>query len=386
MALPWPFAAFGRSRAPAFDPRLRALTRDAYDLVVVGGGVRALALARACARNGTSVALIAPGEIAGAAEERAWPVARSAHVDPLRMAAHRAGPKRMAKLARKLPLAVDWERSGCLTIADRPHEIETLTEVGLRAKAIGVDAWMVPPREVAALSPPVADGSGLAAALHDASAVTVDVDALAFAIADDAAAAGAELVDATLVEALERDGPKVTGVRLAGRTIRARSVVLSDDLSAIRLVREGKGRLSLKREERLILTTEPDAPSIGPALVIDDVTVARDLSGAIIASGPVGDDALARRLVALAPSFARLAVVGEEPVTVWTGVDGRSQVGAAEIEGLWLSLGFGREALSAALPAAKHLATLLAGRTPDPAFDPYAPTRRAPIRERETTP
>ena len=221
---------------------------------------------------------------------------------------------------------------------------------------------MVPGREVAALSPPLGAGAEPGAALYEPGALTIDADALALGLGDAAAAHGAELFAFTPVTAIERDGPAAVGVRLDDRLVKADAILLADDFAAIRLIREGKGRLSLTRDERVALVTAADAPSIGPALAIGDIRVSRDRTGAVTASGPRGGDALARRIVAHAPALAGLTVTAAEPVTAWTGVDGLPQVGAAEIPSLWLALGFGRDALSLALPAAECLAAQIAGR------------------------
>ena len=370
-------------RRPVDAARPRPALRDAYDVIVVGGGVRALAIARLCAANNASVALFAPGEIAAAPDERAWPVVRSAHRDRMRLAVEARAPKRVLRAISRLPLSVPRQVTGCLTLSGSADGVEALTAVAAQAKAVRVDAWMVPAREVAALSPPLAAGRGLAPALHEQRAVTVDVDALALALAAAAADAGVGLFPFSPVATLEREGGAVRGVDLGDRLVGTSAVVLADDFAAIRLVREGKGRLSLKREERLFLTTEAGTPYIGPAIVADDVTLSRDPAGVITASGPAADDALAERLVALAPSLSATAVASEEPVTVWTGVDGRAQVGAADIPGLWLALGFGRDPLSAAGPAARQIAGLLFDRPVDSAFEPFAPTRRPMARERE---
>lgn len=351
--------------------------------MVVGGGVRGLAIARACAADGASVALLAAGEIAAAADERAWPVVRSAHVDRLRAGSDGAAAARLRRTARNLGGGVAIDRSGCLTLADGFGAVERLGEAAARLTSDGVEAWMVPAREVAALSPPLSGRSNLGAALYEPGAATVDADALALALAGDAAARGAHLVPHAPVAAIERLGAAAAGVETLGRSVRAGAIVLAGDLSAIRLVREGRGRLSLTRDERLILVTSAGAPDIGPALAIDDLLVSRDRAGALTLSGPANAGAIARRLTALAPALGGLAVAAEEPVTIWTGVDGLPQVGAAEIERLWLALGYGRNGLSLGLAAAEHLAARIAGRRGEATLDPFAPTRRPAIRASE---
>lgn len=343
---------------------------------MVGGGARALAIARNCALEGAKVALFAPGEIAAAPDERAWPAVRAAHRDRLRIAAEAEAAPRLRRLLRRLRGTVGIEAAGCLTIADSLDEVDRLGALAPAVKANGVDAWMVPAREVAALSPPVADTPGLMAALYEPGAVTVDADALAAALAETAAVAGASLFAHAPATAIERDGPRAAGVWIGERLVSCGALLLADDFAAIRLIREGRGRLSLTREERVSLITVANAPAIGPALSTGDLRVSRDREGAVTASGPGGGDIVARALVRLAPSLAGLGVVAQEPVTVWTGVDGLPQIGPAEIEGLWLALGYGRGILSLAIPAADHLAAVLAGRRGAAAMEPFAPTRR----------
>lgn len=358
--------------------------REAYDVAVVGGGVRGLAIARACAAEGAAVALFAAGEIAAAADERAWPVVRAAHADHHRAASDAAAVERLRRIAGGLPTPVPIDRTGCATLASGFGAVERLGEAARRLKADGVEAWMIPAREVAALSPPLSGAETIGPALYEPGAVVVDADALALGLAEEAAALGVHLFSHAPTGAIERDGHLVTGVEVMGRTVAAGAIALAGDLSAIRLVREGRGRLSLTRDERTILVTAAGAPDVGPALAIDDLLISRDHAGALTLSGPAGADGLARDIVALAPALGGLAISEEEPVTIWTGVDGLPQVGAAEIERLWLALGYGRDGLSLGLQAADHLAALMAGRRGSPALDAFAPTRRPMIRAMET--
>jgi glycine/D-amino acid oxidase-like deaminating enzyme len=374
--IPIPFSFLRKPPPPRAAWPSRESRPEACDLVVVGGGVRALAIAGACAEQGASVVLLAPGEIAGAADERAWPVVRACHADPARMAAQADAPQRLEALARRASRRILHDRTGCLALAGSEEAAAQLARAGERASAAGIAAWMVPAREVAALSPPLAARPSPGPALFEAAATAVDPDGLAFALADAAAAAGAALYADAPVTSLARDGSTVIGVWLGEWFLRAGAVALADDLAAIRLVREGKGRLSLKREERLALASERAAPALGPAIVAGDMTLSRDLAGTIFASGPVEEDEVARQVVALAPALADLRVLATEPVTVWSGVDGRAQVGRADIPGLWLALGFGRDALSLAFAAADHISAALAQGGADDAFAAFAPTRR----------
>lgn len=357
--------------------------RETYDVAVVGGGVRGLAIARACAAEGASVALFAAGEIAAAADERAWPVVRSAHVERHRAASDAGAAQRLRRIEAGLPSRSAIDQPGCLTLATGFGEIEDLGEAAKRLKEDGADAWMVPTREVAALSPPLASWAHLGAGLYEPGALTVDADALALALAEDAAAMGAHLFAHAPAGAIERQGSVVTGVEVMAQSVGAGAVALAGDLSAIRLVREGRGRLSLTRDERVILVTSAGAPDLGPALAIDDLLISRDRTGSLTLSGPAGTDELARRVVAIAPTLGGLQLAAEEPVTIWTGVDGLPQVGAAEIDRLWLALGYGRDGLSLGLTAADHLAALMAGREAVEALEPFAPTRRPAMRGAE---
>ncbi|GLK81427.1 NAD(P)/FAD-dependent oxidoreductase [Methylopila turkensis] len=361
----------------AFAARDRPRPANGYDVIVIGGGALASALARACAGNGAAVAMLAPDAIEPTPAERAWPVVRAAHPDAGRIAIQADAPQRLAKLARWLTPSPMAERTGCLTLGLDEDRVRTLGVESGHAKAHGVEAWMVPAREVAALAPPLGRGRGFAPAQHEAGAMVVEADCLTLGLARAAEEAGAAIFPGARVDALARDGQAVIGVELGGRFVRAGAVALADDASAIRLVREGRGRLSLRREERTALTTGAGAPELGAAVIAGDLTLARGATGAATLSGPHGADALAARAIALAPELAALEVASEQPVTLWTGVDGHAQIGPADIDGLWLALGFGRDALSPVFAAAEHLAAALGGGRDDPAFAPFAPTRRA---------
>ncbi len=364
----------GRAQSPEQAWADRRSIEEAYDVAVVGGGVRALAVANACAASGAKVALFAPGEAAAAPDERAWPVLRAGKPEAHRAETDRDAVALARRVARRASGGATIERAGCLTIADSRREVEALVARAAELKGEGVSAWMVPTREIEALSPPLAGGS-FPAALLEQDAVVVDADALALALAESAAAAGARMFPATPIDTLER-GASDTALKIGELRVEAKAIVLADDLAAIRLVREGRGRLSLVRDERTLLTTAPGAPAIGPAIEFGELRLSRDRTGAVVASGPRGGDAIALELTRLAPSFGGIAVAAEEPMIAWRGIDGLAQVGAADIPGLWLALGFGRDALALSLPAAEHLAALIAGRSGAGAFEPFAPTRR----------
>ncbi|GLK75981.1 hypothetical protein GCM10008171_12350 [Methylopila jiangsuensis] len=338
----------------------------------------AAAIARAAALDGRSVALLAPAGICATSPERVWPVIRTSAPDPNRSALQADAPARAAKLARTLPLSPGLDRVGSLTLAGRERDLDALTREAADAQTLGLDVWLDAPQAAAALSPALA-GVTPPPALNDPAAVTVYADALALGLAIAAEAAGAAVFAHTPVEALARDDAAVTGVALQGRAIRAGAVVLADDHSAIRLVREGRGRLSLTREERSALTLDSDT-AFGPALVQDDLLAAQDGGGAVLLSAADAPERVALRAEALLPRLRAARIRAIENVTSWTGVDGRPQIGAAELPGLWLALGFGRDALSPALAVADHLAAALAGDALSPALAPFAPTRRAALR------
>lgn len=361
--------------APAFASDQDRRPADAYDAIVIGGGALAAAIARAAALDGRSVALLAPADIGATSPERAWPVIGTCAPDLNRSALQADAPARAAKLARALSPSPGLERAGCLTLAGRERDLDALTREAADAQALGLDVWLDAPQAAAALSPALA-GVAPPPALNDPAAVTVHADALALGLAIAAEAAGAAVFARTPVEALARDDATVTGVTLDGRAIRAGAVVLADDPSAIRLVREGRGRLSLTREERSALTLDFDQ-SFGPALVQDDLLAAQDGGGAVTLSAADAPERVALRAEALMPRLRAARIRAIETVTTWTGVDGRPQIGAAEHPGLWLALGFGRDALSPALAVAEHLASALAGEPLHPTLAPFAPTRRA---------
>lgn len=329
------------------------------------------------------MALFAPGEIAAAPDERAWPVLRSTPTDRLRAASDAEAGRALRRVAHEFSGAICTERAGALAVSGSAEEREALAEAARWLKAQGVEAWMVPSREVLALSPPLAGATEPGAGLYEPGSTTVDADALALGLCEAAARRGAELFASSPVSSIVREGSRTRGVEVTGRLVEARAIVLADDLAAIRLIREGKGRLSLTRDERTALVTAAGAPSTGPALAIGDLMISRDRVGALTAYGPRGTDALARRLLAVTPALAGLEIVAQERVIAWTGVDGRPQVGAAESQALWLALGFGRDALSLALPAAECLTAQIAGEPGPRAFEPFAPMRRIGARALE---
>ncbi|HTO52362.1 MAG TPA: glycine oxidase ThiO [Myxococcota bacterium] len=198
------------------------------DAIVVGGGVIGASVAWSLARAGASVVLFERDELgahaSGAAAGMLAPLSESHGEGPIFRLGLESQARLLAELGELRELSgVDPElvRSGVLRAA-APDEAELFRASAVRLAAHGCE-WLDAP-ELAKTEPALA--RGFAGALWSPREAHVDARRLALAYAGAAARRGAEIVRASEVVGLVREGARVAGVRTALGEHRAHDVVL----------------------------------------------------------------------------------------------------------------------------------------------------------------
>jgi sarcosine oxidase subunit beta len=374
--------------APAWP---RPTLQPAYDVVIVGGGAIALALAAALARHyGRRTAVLADGPLTGG------PSGAAAVVHGVgRTAAAMALLERSRRLFPTLSGALNFNlrpaRRGLLDLAFTAEAMAELDRIADDARALGVAAWIVPPREVRVLAPllgPDATLPGpLLGALWQPDAGIVDGDAVVWGYARNAATQGVDIAENVAISALTTEGGAVTGVRIGRHTIETGAVVLASGEASRLLTAAGIAAPLLPARRRTLVSES------APAL-LDVIARGRMIGGALrqsrrgellldIAPGPAPDPtddwavarAAARRLVALFPALSRFRLTGIEAADGLTAADGAPVLGPLGPAGLWAVLGWDADEVAVAPAAGLALAASIATGELHPLIAPFAADR-----------
>ena len=204
------------------------------DVAVIGGGVIGLAVAWRAAQRGLAVCVLESGELgAGASRVAAGMLAPVTEADAGEIALLELGlrsARMWPQFAEQLEAAAGADpglrRSGALVVARDRDEAEALErELALRV-GLGLDVERLLPSAARRLEP------GLAPTLRLALDVpgdhSADPRAVVLALAEAARRAGVTQRTSTGVDAIERSGRRVTGVRLAGgEVVRAARIVVA---------------------------------------------------------------------------------------------------------------------------------------------------------------
>ena len=341
------------------------------DVVVVGGGVVGLSLARALARGGAGVTLVERAPPSGTPAP--WPSAGAsslpiALVNPWRGrkgAAHpddRAGLDatwRWAEELRAEGLDPGAERRGVLRVPTSERQARSWRERADREPSL---TWLDPDALPDALHAPFG-----ALRVEDGGAIRAD--AWRTALAASARAAGAHLRSGAMVTRLDRDGAAWRVVTAQGEAHATRTVVLALGADAPPEVHGADGApwpdwIRTRGEEVAVAAAGPPLPVAG------GIYAAADGARTWIGGGhrPADrDDPDAPRRLREAMAWSVPGLADAEVTAVWTGVrakraDARPVIEAWR-EGVWIVGAFaGRGFLCAALEADRFAAAWRDGR------------------------
>lgn len=208
------------------------MSKDAVDVAIVGGGVMGCATALRLAQRGLRVTVVERGipgaEASSAAAGILGPQWEAEGIGPLLDLGLRSRalyPAFAAELRELSGIDIGFAKSGLLEVA--------LDEAGAQALAArrvwqfgrGLRAELLNPAEVRAAEPHL--GPGVLAALRLPDEGHVNARALARALSQGAAIAGATFLQGHYVRRVVVDGNRVAGVELDGETLHAKTVVIA---------------------------------------------------------------------------------------------------------------------------------------------------------------
>ena len=204
--------------------------KDAYDVVIIGGGVHGLSTAYYLGKMAiTDVAVLDKGYLGGGASARSTAIIRSNYLTAEAIPFFRESHRLYQGLASELGFNLLFDEMGRLDIG---HSESSVYWLRLRAEfnqLLGVDSRIIGPAEIKEIVPPIDLREGkplpIMAALYHPPAGVVRHDAVVWGMGRGADRAGVELHPFTEVTGITRENGRVTGVETPSGRVGAGVVV-----------------------------------------------------------------------------------------------------------------------------------------------------------------
>lgn len=361
--------------------------KPSYDVVIVGGGGHGLAAAYYLAKNHgiTNVAVLERSYIGAGNSGRNTTVIRSNYGLPEAVRFYQRSVALYAQLEAETDRWIMHQQKGLLWLAH--------TEAGIRAEraravvntAFGAPTEYVTPAEIHQLCPQVDLAGGgvwpvLGGSYHPAGA-TARHDRVVWALAEGALRRGAHVHQRVAVTGLMTAGGRITGVRTTAGDIAAGAVLSAVGGHVTTLGAMAGLRLPIRTHPLQAFVTNHYAQGFGPIVAstlllfyVSQTARGEMLIGAEIDRQPSyayrsGHGFLqdcSFRTLALFPFMRQLRILRQ-----WAGVCDMSPdfspiMGRTEVEGFYLTTGWGTWGFKAIPASGEQMAQLIAtGRTPE---------------------
>lgn len=371
------------------------MQRPTSEVVVVGGGVIGCSIAYELARRDVDVTLIERGPIG---REASWASAgiislpNRPNMRPERVEMTRRSLRRYPDLVDEIEaltgISVEYRRPGEMIVAvDDDHAtVEFARAEWQRSQGFAIEELEA--EQARTLEPALPPA--LRAAWYIRDVGSLSLYRLTQALAMAAAGLGATILTDTPVASVEQAGGKVTGVRMAGRTLPADLVILATGAWTRFLGETAGAHLPTKpvKGQLIAFASSPVRPK---HVLAGHGGYARPrVDGTTIVAATEEDAGFDRRvtgdgvawLLELTRTICPVLLAGEL-VESWTGLrpgteEGEPLIGPVPgVEGLWVSAGHFRTGAKEA-PATAELvaASIIEGRA-DPLLAPFAPQARS---------
>jgi sarcosine oxidase subunit beta len=366
--------------------RRRPELKDAYDVVIVGGGSHGLAAAYYLRQRGiTNVAVLEKSYIGSGAAGRNTTILRSNYKTPEGARFYDASVKLYENLSTELNFNLLFAQCGHLTLAHSDRAMFVMANRAEVNRLQGIDSRLIGPEEVKRLAPamdvsPDATYPILGALYHPPGGI-IRHDAVVWGFARGADGGGAEIHPYTEVTGLERTNGRVSAVNTNRGRVKA-GVVLNCTAGWSSLISEMAGvKLPITTHILQALVTEPVKPLLHVVIVSSQmhVYISQTDRGEFLMGAEIEPwttyrmkgtlnflQEVTRHALELFPQLEQARILRS-----WAGLcdlspDYSPILGATEVENFHVSAGWGTYGFKAAPIVGKTLAELVdTGRTPD---------------------
>ncbi|MEA2277067.1 MAG: sarcosine oxidase, subunit beta [Solirubrobacteraceae bacterium] len=366
--------------------RPRGELKDAYDVVIVGGGSHGLATAYYLRQRGiTDVAILEKGYIGSGAAGRNTTILRSNYKTPEGVRFYDASVKLYEGLSQELNFNLLFSQCGHLTLAHSDRAMFVMANRAEVNRLAGIDSRLIGPDEVKRLAPamhvsPDATYPIMGALYHPPGGI-IRHDAVVWGFARGADAGGAEIHPYTEVLGFERANGRIDAVRTNRGTIRAGQVINATAGWSTLVCDMAGVPLPITTHILQAFVTEPVKPLLDVVVVSSQmhVYISQTDRGEFLVGAEIEPwttyrmqgtlnflQEASRHTLELFPQLERARMLRS-----WAGLcdispDYSPILGRTEVDNLHVSAGWGTYGFKAAPIVGQTLAELVdTGRTPD---------------------
>ncbi|MFV0359210.1 sarcosine oxidase subunit beta family protein [Tropicimonas sp.] len=359
----------------------KAVPRDGYDAVIVGGGGHGLATAYYLARNHrmSRVAVLEKGWIGGGNTGRNTTVVRSNYFYPESVALYDLALRLYEGLSRELTYNIMLSQRGMLIAAHTPMQMEICTRIANAMQLNGVDGRLMDGAEALQRIPLLNQTAGARfrclGGVWQGRAGVARHDAVAWAYARAASALGVDIVENCAVTGLLVEGGAIAGLKTTRGTIRTGRVGLAAAGATPGLAAPAGVRLPIHTYALQAFVSEPVKPVLDTVLLYlgTGTYVSQSDKGELVFGGGLdrvpthgqrgnlpAEEAVISGLLEMFPAFGQLKLLRQ-----WAGVvdvvpDSSPVIGPVGPAGLYVNCGWGTGGFKATPAGGWLLAHLLA--------------------------
>jgi sarcosine oxidase, subunit beta len=351
-----------------------------YDVVIVGGGGHGLATAYyLAARYGIrNVAVLERSYIGSGASGRNTTVVRSNYLHPDSIPFYRASNLAYETLAAELDFNLLRSQRGVLDVTHSEDGIGLERRRAEINRLCGVETRLLTPAEVKELCPPIdleAGGRPVMGGSHHPSGSIIRHDAVVWGYAAAASRLGVHVHQGVEVTGVIRSGGRCEGVETSAGPVRAGTVLSAVAGYTSQLTAMAGLRVPIVSYPLQAYVTEPYKPVLDPILGSNDlfVYVSQSARGELLVGAEIDPwqsystrstlEFLAHcsaRVLELLPFMAELRILRQ-----WTGIcdispDYSPLLDATELDGFYLSAGWGTWGFKAIPASGMGMAELIA--------------------------
>ena len=373
-----------------------AKPREAYDVVIIGGGGHGLATAYylASVHGIRNIAVLEKGWIGGGNTGRNTTIIRSNYLWDESAALYEHALKLWEGLSQDLNFNLMFSQRGVLTLAHSEHEMK---EMSRRVNAIrlnGIDSEVLNPTEIKALVPIIDINPGLRypvmGGFLQKRGGTARHDAVAWGYARAADDFGVDIIQNCAVTAIRREGDQVTGVETNQGFIKAAKIgCVASGHSGVLAAMAGL-RLPIESRPLQALVSEPIKPVIDTVVMSNAVHMyisQSDKGELVLGAGTDAYNSYAQRgslpiiehmleaAVELYPIVSRVRVLRTWGGIVDTCPDASPIISKTSIKGLYFNCGWGTGGFKATPGSGHVFADLIARDTPNAIAAPFSLSR-----------